>query len=315
MTKEIVVPKDVLIDSYWNKNMKPREIAKLYGIKNERTVRKKMEEYGIKRKTLSEAMTIKFKKPFSENLEEKAYFLGLRAGDFHAKLNYLSVRIQTSTTHTAQVNLLKEAFKNYGQLCTYLSKNKARQDEWFIYVDLHPSFDFLLNKPNSIPQWILTDDNLFFIFLAAYMDCEGNWHLTKSHKIHSRFTFRIRSGDKDILENIKEKLEILGYKTVFSLEKRKGSLICFHFCRKDIYNLTLNGKMQILRLIKPLLPLSKHSEKIQKMEFMLKHKNSKYAELIEDWGHLRNSIKKDLLIHKNNGTSTKVIVDNSFIST
>src|SRR3989338_1294275 len=114
MTKEIPVPKRELIDLYWNQNKKPREIAKQFGIKNERTIRRKMERYGIKRKTLSEAMTIKFKKPFSGDLAEKAYFLGLRAGDFHAKRVKKCIRIQTSTTHQAQVNLLKDAFENYG---------------------------------------------------------------------------------------------------------------------------------------------------------------------------------------------------------
>ena len=296
MTKEIVVPKEVLNDLYWNKNTKPREIAKLFGIKNERTVRKKMEKYGIRRKTLSEAMTIKFKKPFTGDLAEKAYFLGLRAGDFHAKLYHLCIRIQTSTTHPAQVNLLKNAFKKYGQLCTYLSKNKARQDEWFIYEDLHHSFDFLLKKPKTIPQWILEDENLFFIFLAAYMDCEGNWHLTKSHENLSRFTFRLRTGDKEILENIKEKLESIGYKTVFSLGHKKGKIVGNGILRIDIYNLILNSKIQVIKLIEKLLPFSKHSEKIDKMEFMLRHQNSKYLELIGDWTTIKDGIRKEILI-------------------
>ena len=85
MNKEIYIPKDMLADLYWNKCMKPKQIAALYGIKNERTVRKKMEKYGIKRKTVSEALTVKLKKPFSGDLAEKAFFLGLRAGDFYAK--------------------------------------------------------------------------------------------------------------------------------------------------------------------------------------------------------------------------------------
>ncbi len=254
-----------------------------------------MEKYGIKRKTLSEAMTVKFKKPFSGDLLEKSYFLGLRAGDFHAKRVKKCIRIQTSTTHVAQVKLLKNAFQNYGQLCSYLSRNKAIHDEWFIYIDLHPSFEVLLEKPNNIPQWIQADDNLFFNFLAAYMDCEGNWHLTKSHEIHSRFTFRLRSGDKGILENIKEKLESLGHRTVFSLDTKKGTIIAGNISRIDIYNLTLNGKTQISKLIEKLLPLSKHSEKIQKMEFMLKHQNSKYVELIDDWTIIKDTIKNEIL--------------------
>lgn len=295
MSKEIYIPKEVLHELYWNKNMKPKEIAKLYGIKNERTIRKKMEKYGIKRKSLSEAMTVKFKKPFSGDLLEKAYFLGLRAGDFHAKRVKKCIRLQTSTTHQAQVNLLKDSFKKYGQLCIYLYKNKVRPDEWFIYVDLHPSFNFLLEKPVGIPKWIFEDIHFFFNFLAAYMDCEGNWHLTKSHDVHSRFTFRLRSGDREILENIKDKLELLGHKTVFSLDAEKG-IHYFKPLRVDIYNLTLNGKEQISKLIWNLLPLSKHSEKILKMGFMLKHQKSRYLELIDDWVAIKNKIKSEILI-------------------
>lgn len=296
MTEEIIIPKETLIDLYWNKNKKPREIAKLYGIKNERTVLKKMERYGIKRKSLSEAMTIKFKMPFSGDLQEKAYFIGLRAGDFHVKKIKQCVRIQTSTTHAAQVNLLRDSFQSYGKLCIYLSKNKSLHDEWFIYTDLDSSFYFLLEKPINIPKWILDDDNLFFNFLAAYIDCEGNWHLTKSHEIHSRFTFRLRSGDKQILENIREKLESLGYRTVFSLDIKKGKIIACKISRIDIYNLTLNGKIQISNLIEKLLPLSKHSEKIQKMKFMLKHQNSRYTELLEDWIKIKDMIRKEILV-------------------
>ena len=36
MTKEKTVPKEELIDLYWNKNKTPREIANLFGIKNPR---------------------------------------------------------------------------------------------------------------------------------------------------------------------------------------------------------------------------------------------------------------------------------------
>jgi hypothetical protein len=293
--KKVDIPKEVLYDLYWNKNWTTQQIADKYGIKYGRSILKKFKKFGIPSKTVSQATTKKFKKPFPNNLDEKAYFLGLRAGDFYAKQKNISVRVQTTSTHTAQINLTKKAFDRYGETRVYLSKNKAREDEWFIYVDLDASFDFLLKKPEKIPEWILKNDEYFYQFLAAYMDCEGNWHFTKSHDIHARFTFRLRTGDKLILEDIKQKLESFGYKTVFTLETKKGSMRPYAPLRKDVYNLTINRKQDIIKLIKNLLPLSKHSEKIRKMYFILENKDKKYNEIEEDWNKLRVQIKRELL--------------------
>lgn len=293
--KKIPIPESTLRDLYWNKNLKPRQIAKLFGIKNERTIRKKMEKYGIKRKTVSEALTRKFKKPFSGNLAEKAYLLGLRTGDFHAKKIKKCVRIQTTTTHKALVDLLKDTFRNYGQLCTYLSKSKRRDDEWFIYVDLLPSFDFLLEKPEKIPKWILKEDKLFFNFLAAYIDCEGNWHLSKSHEKHIRFTLRIRTSDKLILEDFKEKLEELNYHPLLNIEHEKGKILGYGRYNNDFYGLIMNRRDEVLEILKHILHFSKHSEKIKKMKFMLKNNGKRYDEAINEWNNIKKEIKKEVL--------------------
>jgi hypothetical protein len=163
---------------------------------------------------------------------------------------------------------------------------------------LDVSFDFLLEKPEKIPRWILENDEYFYQFLAAYMDCEGNWHFSKRHEIHSRFTFRLRTGDKLILEDIKQKLESDGYKTVFSLDTIKGSKSPHGQFKRDIYNLTINRKEDVARLIRNLLPLSKHSEKIRKMYFILENKDKKYHEMEKGWNKLREEIKGELLKHQ-----------------
>jgi len=293
--RSIKIPKEVLYDLYINKKMSSLQIAKKLGTVKDKTIRKKLKKFGIPRRSLSEAGTKKFKKSFSDNMDEKAYFLGLRAGDYYAKQKNISVRMQTTSTHTAQVELTKKSFNRYGETKTYLSKNKARCDEWFIYVDLDVSFDFLLQKPANIASWILGNDEYFHQFLAAYVDCEGNWHFTKSHDTHSRFTFRLRTGDKLILENIKEKLESLGYKIVFHLETLKGSKSPSGQFKRDIHNLTINRKEDMAKLIKNLLPLSKHSEKIRKMYFILENKDKPYSEIEKPWIKLREEIKGELL--------------------
>ncbi len=299
--KKIEIPEAILKDLYWNKNLSSGEIAKMFGIKHGRTVLKKLNKFEIPTKTVSRALTKKFKKPFSGQLEEKAYFLGLRTGDFYAKWIRKSIRVQTTTTHLAQLSLAKNAFKNYGETCVYLTKNKSRENEWFIYTDLHPSFEFLITKPNKIPNWILKDKKYFFQFLTAYMDCEGSWKVQKSHQKHIRFMFKIRTSDLKILKQIKEKLEMLSYHPYLYLEKKKGTESSYGTYNQSIYDLTINRKEEIVSLINKLLPLSKHSEKIRKMKLILKYKNKKWNAVEGAWNKLREEIKSELL---KNQTST-----------
>jgi hypothetical protein len=267
--KKIDIPKETLRKLYWKKGLSSTQIAKIYGIKHGRTILKKLVKYNIPTKTVSQALTRKPKLPFSNNLIEKAYLIGLRAGDFYAKRNYLSIRFQTTTTHSAQMELAKRCFKKYGKVCKCIIKSRNIK-ELFVYVDLHPSFDFLLPKPKSIPSWILNDNHLFYAFLSAYADCEGNWNITKSHKRY-RFMFRIRSGDRKILVQIKNKLRKNGFNPVFYLEVKSGNVSPYGVHKKNIYNLTLYRKKEIISLIKKLLPLSKHNEKTRKMKFILKN--------------------------------------------
>src|SRR3989344_880295 len=300
--RKIYVDKEVLENLYWTKGMKPREIAKKFGIKNERTIRKKMEKYGIKRKTLSEAMTLKRKSEFSGNLSEKAFLLGLRTGDFHCKIKNLSPRIQTSTTHPAQIELLRNSFEKYGKICKYFFQSKLRKEpEWFIYVDLHPSFNFLLQKPDKIPDWIMENDEYFCNFLAAYMDCEGYWCIINNRKYGKdydrfRFVFGIGSMDKDVLEKIKEKLISKGIFTSLYLDREKGHKSNYGIYNMDFYKLFIYRKIHIKTLIQILLKYSKHPEKIQKMDFILENINLvSWNEISLGWNEIRENIKKEIL--------------------
>lgn len=289
----VFIPKEVLVDLYWNQRKTPTEIAQIYGLKNGRTVRKKMEKFDIKRRTLSEAMTKKRKLPFTENSSEKAFLLGLRAGDFHAKWIKNCIRIQTSTTHPAQFDLLKRSLEKYGESRKYLYKNAPNGPEWFIYVDLHPSFEFLVKKPGLIPRWILNDDELFFSFLAAYMDCEGNWHVAKSHQKHVRFTFRLRTCDKQILEQIQRRLVQLGFHSRLYLDRERGTSLGYGTLTSDFYSLFIGQKVEVLELIHALLSFSRHYEKVDKMQHILNHSESKFDEFMQGWNSIRNKIIKE----------------------
>lgn len=283
MKKKLKLTKSQLEDLYLGKKMSSQNIADKLKKISARTIRKKLKKFGIKTRSISEALTRKFKKSFINNLSEKAYFLGLRAGDFHARWARKSIRVQTTTTHLAQINLLKSAFENYGEIRTYLTKNKSRENEWFIYVDLDKSFKFLLSKPKEIPYWVLRTKKYFFQFLAAYMDCEGSWKVQKSHQRHTRFIFKIRTGDLKILKQIKRQLEIFGYHPCLYLDRKRGDKTNYGTYNQNMFDLTINRREEVISLTKDLLLMSKHNEKIRKMNFILKNKNTKWADLQEIW--------------------------------
>lgn len=183
--RKILWDKEQLYDLYVNQKLSSLEIEKILSIPS-RSIRRKLSRLGMQTRSLSEANTKKKKLPFSGDLGEKSYLLGLRAGDFHCKPQHLCYRFQTSTTHQAQFELLEEALSKYAQICTYYFEAKgakAKSDEIFIYADLHSSFSFLLEKPVEIPGWILETNEYFFQFLAAYIDSEGCFRVKKVIKI------------------------------------------------------------------------------------------------------------------------------------
>mgnify|MGYP001588495414 FL=1 len=135
----------------------------------------------------------------------------------------------------------------------------------------------------------------FFQFLAAYMDCEGSWKVQKNHQRHVRFMFKIRTGDLRILKQIKKGLEMYDYHPYLYLQKEKGSKTSYGTYNQDMFDLTLNAKKEVLSLANKLLHLSKHSEKMRKMNFVLKNKNKGWDEIQRKWAKLKDEIKKELL--------------------
>ena len=97
------------------------------------------------------------------------------------------------------------------------------------------------------------------------------------------------------MKEIKEKLTSLGYYALIYLDKKKGDNTPYGFYNKDIYRVVINRKSDIIRLIKNLIPLSKHSEKVRKMKFIIKNKSKKWFEIEKDWNKLKEQIKRELL--------------------
>ena len=290
--KKFNIPKEDLYDLYCNKKLNSNKIGKLYGIDG-RVIRKKLKKFNISTRSISEACNKKVKYSFSGDLKERAYLLGLRTGDFQAKRKNFTIRLQTSTTHPALIELTKLAFNRYGEakIC-YTPINK----EWFVYSDLNTTFKFLLEKPKEIPIWILENYIYFFNFLAGYMDSEGSWCVKQSHLNFVRFLFEIKSCDYLVLKQIKEKLNNLNYSCWLYLSVEKGTETPKGILNEDLYHLVVYRKEDVISLIKNLLQFSKHPEKIQKMNFILENKdNNKWVNICSEWKEIIKDIKLTIL--------------------
>jgi len=232
--------------------------------------------------------------PFSGNLNEKAYMLGLRSGDITAYRKGYLIRVSTGSTHQAQIKMFKEIFGKYTHTYTGIVKNNLSGKEWMIHCDLHNSFSFLIKKPLSIPDWISKNDENFYSFLTGYADSEGCWVIRKKNKNSISQEFHIATCDRTILQQIKSKLEGLGFNPKLYFRGEKGTIsstgIKHNF---DSYDLNIHRKREVITLARTLLQFSHHEEKIQKMKLVLETENLEKWSCIENQVlNLRNKIKE-----------------------
>jgi hypothetical protein len=137
------------------------------------------------------------RRPFSGDHAEAAYLLGFRAGDLNVRMDLptsQTIQVRSSTTRPAQVELIRQLFAPYGHVHTRLGKFGETQIE--CHLDM--SFSFLLEKPESVPAWILAGDAYFWAFLAGYMDAEAYLGFTRDGSYVSG-RVEIASCDVDIL--------------------------------------------------------------------------------------------------------------------
>ena len=294
-TFETKFPKNLLFDLYINRKLSSLKIAKMLKT-DSRYVRKRLAFYKIPRRTLSETSRKYPKTSFNNDLCLQAYMLGLRTGDFHAKRAHQQIRVQTTTTHPAQIEMAKRTFGTFSHVGVHEFFNRGfNAKQWFVYCDLDKSFEFLLEKPKEIPNWILNDELLFLNFLAGYADCEGSWRIAKSHKRSIRFMFQIGAQDKDVLYQIFNNLNKLSYYSNIYLDKEKGIDKRGKKNNADLYRVVVYRTEDVIRLANILLPLSRHQEKIDKIKLLLQSKGKNWNYVGPAVIKIRNKIKKERL--------------------
>ncbi len=268
------ISKEVLEDLYWKKELSLFKIAKMYGMKSKGSIAYHMERFKVARRPSDRKNLTRH--TFDGNLIEKAYLIGLRTGDVSAQKHCRLVVACTTSPKKAQMQMFRDAFEKYSHVNEYEAKGGFTEKSRKINCYLHPSFDFLIEKPKSIPDWILNDEGAFYSFLAGYCDSEASWIITEHKKYGGKWkdlVFSLGTCDKTILEQINQKLKGLGFNSHLYLVRKKG-VYGTRKCNFDLYRVMMTNHKDIVKLADTLLPFSKHEEKREAKLRIIKYEKS-----------------------------------------
>ena len=280
MKREVVKPsKEELEKIYNNADLNLIEITKKLDI-GVTTLFKWLKEYKI-----FPARRFKYKKyNFLGDLKEKAYILGLVAGDLYVQKHCRQILVELTTTHPAMTDLFYSIFGKYGTPKKYLKHNKkTRRDEWGIYVLLNNSFEFMLIKDFEI------NHEYFYDFLAGFFDCEGCLHIYNNHD-YVGLSLLIYNSNKKLLEIIKGRLEKDGFHPKLSKFFSKGERTTNNYYRgADLWVVRLHTNKEVLSLMN-LIPI-KHKEKLDKLKIAVSINNKRWKDISEEVNSLKINIK------------------------
>lgn len=264
MSVKLNIPKNRIRFLYEKQRKTATQLAKIYSC-SFKTILNRFKEYGIKTRDISEAHIKYPKKDFSGNLAEKAYLIGFRIGDLHVRKyekNGKIISVECGSTCREQIILICNLFRKYGYV-RIASPNKNNIIR--IQCALNPTFNFLLKKEDIVDYWILSNNKLFYAFLAGYIDAEGDIG------IYSKNTASLRIGtyDKNILSQIQNKLLNNRIDSTLNLDKLKGSRVNLprwdkhknreYRTNKDFWRLAVYKKNSLLQLLARITPYLRHS--------------------------------------------------------
>lgn len=220
---------------------------------------------------------------FDGSADDKAYLLGLRAGDLHAQVHGRRIRVSIGTTHPAMLELFQALFSRFGKVRRYPKTGCFSRYHWCVYCDLDESFSFMLKKPMAIPDWVRNDDQAFLSFLAGYFDAEGCISVDSRPGSHT-VSWIVASCDYDILKGIADRLCRLGFNARFSLARAAGrqSNTQEYWCVRVGKRNSVMALLHMLRL--------RHREKIAKVQLVDNLVRTDWRGASAKVAHLRSSL-------------------------
>ncbi len=259
LTKPIRISKEKLEYLYSIRRLSLDKIAKILHC-SEGGLQRKIINFKIKTRPISERACKYKKKDFNGTLEEKAYMIGFRLGDLNIKPTKNLFQARCSTTKRAQIILIKNLFSPYTTPHVW----KAKRGTFEITALLNKSFNFLLPKNDCIEPWVLKKSKYFVAFFAGYADAEGCLYIHRSKKTESAI-FSLSSYDKQILFQIWNNFKKIN---IFSpapfLKAPKGTPCSYnkkYSSNGDAWSLVIAKKDSLWKLIHFWEKYSKHKEK------------------------------------------------------
>ncbi len=264
LTKPIKLSQASLKYLYSKRNLSIAKIAKIIH-KSKGGVEKKFNQYKILSRGMSNRTSKYKKKNFSNNLMEKAYMMGFRLGDLNVYELTNVIQVRCSSTHRAQIKLIRDLFAPY----TTPHSWKAKRGTTEIVCLLNKSFKFLVPKIDEVPSCALNGDNLFWSFFAGYADAEGSFTFKKPKKNGKTRAgyFSIQSQDKNTIIGLASKLESLGIECYGPLISRRAGSIDKRGIRnnRDMWKFDVIKKISLWKMINKLSYYIRHSEKVLRL--------------------------------------------------
>lgn len=275
------IPKEILVTLYVKKKLSMENISKMLKV-GITSIFKAIHKHQIP------VRKFKYRKyDFSGDPREKAYLLGLVAGDFCAYRHHRQIAVEVTTTHPAMLELFYSVFKKYGTPIQRVKYNKiTKRYERVGYVLLNNSFDFLLSKNFNV------DNKYFYYFLAGFFDSEGCVHVYDNHG-YIGVTILLYNSNKELLEIIKKRLEEDGFHPKFYKFFRKGQKTTNNYIRRnDLWVVALHTINEILTLLNK-MPI-KHREKIEKIKIISLANSNRWNSITRQVYELKTKIKNEV---------------------
>jgi transposase-like protein len=281
--RELIKPtKEELEKDYYDKEKSVKDILKQFDV-GMVTLFRWLKEYKI-----NPSRRWKYNKTsFSGDEKEKAYILGLVAGDIHARKHSKQILAELTSTHPAMVDLFFNIFSKYGTPKKYIKHNKKiEKNEWRAYVLLDKSFEFMLSEDYNI-------EKNFYDFLAGFFDCEGCFFVYKNNGGNIGISFLVYNSDKELLERIKQRLERDKFHPKLRKYHKAGREIKGGYVSNiDLWAIALYQKEEVIQLMN-ILPI-KHREKIDKFEIIKSMKNWKWETISDKLANFKSKIKLEV---------------------
>lgn len=220
--------------------------------------------------------------------------MGLIKGDMTTnQKSKFTLRLTTSSSRKALLELFKNTFGKYGPLYVYTTKGNLSEYNWNMTADLdQTSFSFLLK-----PDFDFKEKNLAFGFLAGLIDSDGSIFIRKAGK-YFQYIIRIYNENISLLKSIKGFLDNEGFNPNIQLFSRKGDTRKINGMtikyNNNYYSVELSQKKDVIKLLS-LIPL-KHPEKLlwkYKIKYVEEKKLTFWYEINKEVEDLRNCIEKN----------------------